>query len=129
MMARLRTLHLPLVFPQHIAIRVRAQFLLINGCEEIVSAIQVAAGQTLSPSDQLQELLVQLVREVPSMRLVMTSRVEALGYKSECCFQPPYKSNHSYFGSGISVITASSPSYKSDHEFLARLTFRYLAAI
>ena len=86
MMARLRTLHLPLVFPQHIAIRVRAQFLLINGCEEIVSAIQVAAGQTLSPSDQLQELLVQLVREVPSMRIVMTSRVEALGYKSEYSF-------------------------------------------
>lgn len=61
-----------------------AQFLLLNGCEEIVSNIQAAVGQNLSPSDQLQELLLQLVREVPGLRIVMTSRVEALGYKSEC---------------------------------------------
>ena len=84
--------------------RVHAQFLLINGCEEIVSAIQVAAGQTLSPSDQLQELLVQLVREVPSMRLVMTSRVEALGYKSECCFTAPYKSDRIFWQASHSDV-------------------------
>ena len=84
--------------------RVHAQYLLINGCEEIVSNIQVAAGQTLSPSDQLQELLVLLMREVPSMRLVMTFRVEALGYKSEYCFQPPYKSNHAFWHASHSDV-------------------------